>query len=370
MTKRIKKLRSGFTTGACAAAAVKGALFLLVHGKKEDSVNIPFLSEGSVDIKIFSFKEKKGQAICSVIKDAGDDPDITHKAQIGASVTIAKSKQSAIVIRGGKGVGRVTKPGLEIPPGEPAINLGPRKMIQRAVMAVIENFDSQEICVDIEIFVDQGEKLARHTLNQRLGIIGGISILGTTGIVRPMSHDAYIATIQSSLSVARAMGVQTLFFTTGRRSERFAEGIFNQAPKEAFIQVGDFFGKSLDLASKMSFDQIVFVIFFGKAVKMAQGAYHTHAVNSELSLSSLSDWTYARTKDVDFSEKIKKTNTAREAFFMLKDHSPKVILDVSKKILQSAAAYAGSHIGLRSIVLDFNGAVAAQANLDKRGDKP
>ncbi|MCP3872121.1 MAG: cobalt-precorrin-5B (C(1))-methyltransferase [Desulfobacteraceae bacterium] len=366
MTKKGKKLRSGYTTGASAAAAVKGALHLLVHCQKKSAVTIPFLSDGSVDIQIFSLKEKESHVFCSVIKDAGDDPDITNKAEIGAAVSIHESDKSNIVIKGGLGVGRITKPGLEVPPGEPAINPGPRKMIKQAVRDVIENFDEKKQTVDIEIFVPQGEILAKKTLNHRLGIIGGISILGTTGVVRPMSHDAYIATIRSSLSVALAAGIRDLYFTTGRRSERFAEEIFTSDPKEAFVQTGDFFGKSLEMASEMLVKQVVFVVFFGKAIKMAQGVYHTHAAKSSLSLDKLSKWTYDRTKNATLSNKIKHANTAREAFFMLKEDHTEVIQDVSKKIVHSAAAYASPHIHLKAIILDFQGKIIAESEFDRK----
>ncbi len=366
MTKKEKKLKSGYTTGASAAAAVKGAVYLLVHNKKKNFVTIPFLSKGSVDIQIFSLKEKQGRVFCSVIKDAGDDPDITNKAEIGAAVSIHESDKSNIVIRGGRGVGRVTKPGLEIPPGEPAINPGPREMIQQAVQDVIENFEDRKWTVDIEIFVPQGEILAKKTLNSRLGIIGGISILGTTGVVRPMSHEAYIATIRSSLCVASAIGVRTLYFTTGRRSERFAEKIFTSEPKEAFVQIGDFFGKSLEMVSEMPFKHVIFVVFFGKAVKMAQGVYHTHAAKSNLSLDQLSCWAYERTRDAELSDKIKQSNTAREAFFLLKENHKDVIQDISEKIVYSAAPYTSPHIRLKSVVLDFDGEVVAEVELNAR----
>jgi len=366
MPKKQKKLRSGFTTGAAAAAAVKAALFLLVHGEKKQAVTIPFLSEGSVDIPVFTLKEEKGRVVCSVIKDGGDDPDVTNKAEIGASVSIHEAPENQIVILGGKGVGKITKPGLEVPPGEAAINPGPVKMIRQAVSDVLTDPDSCHR-VDIELFVPRGETLAKHTLNHRLGIVGGISILGTTGVVKPMSHDAYIATIKSSLSVARAAGVQTLFFTTGRRSERFAEGLFNSHPKEAFVQVGDFFGKSLELVSDMEFNHITFVVFFGKAVKMAQGVYHTHAAKSDLSLDELSRWSYEITNNSELSDKIKSANTAREAFFMLQDGYPDVIDDVCRKIVLSASSYALPHLELNSVILDFNGGVVAKSGPATRG---
>ncbi|WP_457553753.1 cobalt-precorrin-5B (C(1))-methyltransferase CbiD [Desulfobacula sp.] len=368
MAKKEKKLKSGYTTGASAAAAVKGALFLLVHKIKKDFVTIPFLSDGSVDIQIFSLIEKQERVFCSVIKDAGDDPDITNKAEIGAAVSIHQSGKSDIIIRGGVGVGLVTKPGLEVQPGQPAINSGPQTMIEQAVRSVIEGFDGKKWAVDIEIFVPQGETLTKKTLNERLGIIGGISILGTTGVVRPMSHEAYIATIKSSLSVALATGVRTLYFTTGRRSERYAEKNFKSVPKEAFVQTGDFFGKSLEMVSKMPFEQVVFVVFFGKAVKMASGVYHTHAAKSSLSLDQIAGWAYEKIHDSQLVDRIKQSNTARQAFFILKENYIEVIQDINEKILHSAAAFASPHIHLKSIILDFDGKIIAEAELkEKKG---
>lgn len=366
MAKKAKKLKSGYTTGASAAAAVKGALFFLVHGEKKRVVTIPLLSQGSVDIAIFSLKKEDDRVICSVIKDAGDDPDITNRAEIGAAVGMRRSAGSRIAISGGRGVGTVTKPGLEVAPGAPAINPGPVKMIRKAVTDVINQFETKNLAVDIEIFVPKGEMLARKTLNDRLGIIGGISILGTTGVVKPLSHQAYIATIKSALCVAQAAGIKTLYFTTGRRSERYAETLFSRDSKEAFVQIGDYVGRSLEMASQLAFDKIVFVVFFGKAVKMAQGFYHTHAAKSSLSLAKLSDWSLRLTKDAKLAKEIENANTAREAFFILKAQHRVVIEFISQKILFSARNHASADIELNAFVLDYDGTVTAEAELDKK----
>jgi cobalt-precorrin-5B (C1)-methyltransferase len=195
-----KKLKNGFTTGTAAAAAVKGALITLLEGDAPERVEIAFLSQGSVRIPLHScVREGQKRVACSVIKDAGDDPDVTHGAEIGARVEragpiLAFDPQGALPaplyrLRGGPGVGQVTKPGLDLPVGEPAINPGPRTMIRQAVEAVFRQ-SGLHCPLEIEIFVPRGESIARKTLNARLGILGGISILGTTGIVRPMSHAA------------------------------------------------------------------------------------------------------------------------------------------------------------------------------------
>ncbi len=276
----------------------RGHYDMILEGKKPSRVRIRLLTGDDIMIAIHSCRlRKRGEAICSVIKDAGDDPDVTHKAEIGARVALlASDKQSGkgqrpqIIISGGEGVGRVTKPGLEVEPGQPAINPGPKKMITQAIEEVLKEHHLVGT-VRTEIFVPQGKKLAEKTLNARLGILGGISILGTTGVVRPMSHDAFIATIESALSVARACGLKRVVLTTGRRSERFAQDCWGRIPSEAFIQIGDFFKLSLESAAKRGFVHITLAVFFGKALKMAQGVPHTHAAKSSLTLDKLSGWT-------------------------------------------------------------------------------
>ena len=279
-----KELKRGFTTGAAATAAVHAALLSLLQQERFtqvergkvallESATIRCLNNEWLTIPIHRVRllsPHKAEAI--VIKDAGDDPDVTHKAKIGARVSIVDdaeengakkpsingqakkiSDSPSILLIGGNGVGRVTKPGLEIPPGEPAINLGPRTMMVQAVNRILERHPLPHgKAVQVEVFVPEGKLLAEKTLNARLGIVGGISILGTTGIVRPMSHDAYIATIRSGISVAQAMACDTLIFTTGRRSERFAMERFPDLPEEAFIQIGDFFKASLEAAATPS----------------------------------------------------------------------------------------------------------------------
>jgi len=360
-----KKLRKGFTTGAAAAAAVKASLASF-FSKPPKSVEIRFLTNETKQIDIQSVKKISENTIeAIVIKDAGDDPDITHKAQIGARVTLLDSKGCSINITGGKGVGTVTKPGLELPVGEPAINPGPRKMIQNSVKEVFARFNIQHKQVDIEIFVPKGEELAKKTLNARLGIIGGISILGTTGIVTPMSHDAYIATIKSGVSVAAARGMDTLVFTTGRRSERFAMEKFKDLGEEAFIQTGDFFKASLDMALlQPEIQTIVYTVFFGKAVKMALGFEHTHAAKSELTLKRLSKWAVDITGRQDLAGLIADSNTARHAFSFISPEYPELICHVGEKIKENAIRFSGHKLKIRVIILNFDGKVAFDSKQD------
>lgn len=357
-----KKLRTGFTTGTAAAAATKGALRLIMEGQKPQSVQIRFLTGDKITIAVHRcHSPRAGLAECRVIKDAGDDPDVTHKAEIGARVALTRTKTGRrsghgpqILIRGGPGVGRVTKPGLEIPPGQPAINPGPRRMITEAILDVLGT-DSGEYAVSTEIFVPRGRELAEKTLNARLGIVDGISILGTTGIVRPLSHDAFVATIESALSVARAAGLDEVFLTTGRRSERHAQTHWPRMAPEAFIQIGDFFKMSLASAAKRGFNRVTLSVFFGKAVKMAQGVPHTHAAKSALAMSKLAQWVFEIAGDRNLSQTVLAANTARQAFDILQEACPEAIHDVGRRIVESAKQFASAELKVRSVIFDYKG---------------
>jgi cobalt-precorrin-5B (C1)-methyltransferase len=261
-----------------------------------------------------------------------------------------------IRIAGGEGVGRITKPGLEVPPGKPAINPGPLKMITQAVDTVLKRLD-RRASVRVEVFVPEGRKLSEKTLNARLGIVDGISILGTTGLVKPLSHDAYIATIRSAMSVARAQGNDRIVLTTGRRSERFAQAAFSDLPEECFVQIGDFFKQSFEMAAFKGFKRICIAVFFGKALKMAQAIPHTHAGKSTLTLRRLGKWTRRLTRDAAFGKRIDDANTAREAFYLLIDRHPEVVAYVGKRIVAAAHEFIHTPTRVQSVVFDYDGAV-------------
>jgi len=353
-----KKLRTGFTTGTAAAAAAKAALYMLFTHKPVHTVKVELLTGDVMTIPVNDCRiESDHTAICTVIKDAGDDPDITHRAIIGARVKCFNKKdRNPVLIKGGGGVGTVTKPGLEVSPGEPAINPGPRKMITSAIHEVLRSFKVDRP-VEVEIFVPEGKRLARKTLNQRLGILGGISILGTTGLVKPMSHEAYVATIRSSLSVANAMGLSDVVMTTGRRSERYAQSLLGDKLEEAFVQIGDYFKLSLQMAAEKGFQQIILAAFFGKALKMAQGTPHTHAAKSRLTMEKLTQWIRQDHGDNGLSRTIAACNTAREALSYLQNGHLDLVSLVGTRMIQSACGFAGSKVSIRGIIFDYNGMV-------------
>lgn len=271
----LKPLRHGYTTGACAAAATKAALITLLDGSAPDSVGM-LLNSGSsakeVMFDIVSPTISPGSARCGVRKDAGDDPDVTHGLVIFSEVSLLPEGAAGEVrFLQGKGVGRVTLPGLEIPPGEPAINPVPRRMIREAVQEVL-SLRGLQYAVAVTISVPGGEEIARKTMNARLGIIGGISILGTTGIVTPCSIDAWITSIRYSIAVAAANDSTTLALTSGHRSERLLRRLWPDLRDQECIHYGNAIGCSLQLVREHGgFSRVIVAVMLAKATKLAQG---------------------------------------------------------------------------------------------------
>ena len=356
-----KKLRTGFTTGTAAAAAAKGALLCIIEEKAPERVEIELLTGDPILIPIeHCVMEQPNTARCTVIKDAGDDPDITHGAEIGARVIVHEKNggTNSVEITGGEGVGVVTKPGLEVPPGEPAINPGPRKMITRSVLSVL-NEHGKSAPVSVEIDVPKGGELTQKTLNERLGIIGGISILGTTGIVRPLSHESYTATIESALSVAVAMNNDRVVFTTGRRSERFAQAIWPDLPVESCFKKGDNIQLKQHAPSHKIIKSNKISGFLGKAVKMAQGIPCTHAAKSKLTLTRLADWASREVNDSSLTEDILNANTARHAFDFIYGKYPELIVFVGKQVINFANSFIKRKDALiRSVIFYYEGRIA------------
>ena len=261
---------------------------------------MPLPGGGSLTVALSRHGRQGDTGEAVVIKEAGDDPDVTNRAEIGARVwrLAAPGPAEEIAFRAGTGVGRVTKPGLVVAVGEPAINPVPRRMITKALRQVWAAVGPEApLRLAVEIFVPRGQELAQHTLNPRLGIVGGISILGTTGLVKPFSHQAYRATIAASLRVARAAGLSHIAFSTGGKSEGYLKGFLPDLPEEAFVQLGDYVRFALKVAAGMRFTEITTAAFFGKALKIAQGFGHTHASQGLADLKDLGRWTLDLTGD-------------------------------------------------------------------------
>ena len=270
-------LRSGYTTGACATAAAKGALLALIHQRRFNKAQIRLPVGSSVTFSLQTCYYTATEGVASVIKDAGDDPDVTHQAEICARVTWRD--EPGVRFARGAGVGLVTKPGLSIPPGEPAINPVPRQMLTEMVEAILDRTQNVSCGVEIEISVPNGEALAQKTFNPRLGIVGGISILGTTGIVVPYSTAAWEASVVQNIDVAVAQACPHLVFVVGGRGERFAQRFF-AFPQIAFVQIGEFFGRSIRHAATVGAQRVTLAAMIGKLSKFAAGRESVHSRKS------------------------------------------------------------------------------------------
>ncbi len=352
----MKKLRSGYTTGACAAAAAKAAVLLLGGQSAPQVVEIPFPDAGRHQFKVIKCSwssENEKLAGAEIVKDAGDDPDVTNGASIIAyarfapTPTFKEENPDKIIILGGKGVGKVTKPGLAVGVGQPAINPVPEQMIRQAVREAREETQlDQDECIEITITIPQGEELAKKTLNYRLGIIGGLSILGTTGIVRPVSAAAWTATISTSMSVAKEVGLNDIVLSTGRTSEL---AVMNDLglPEEAYVMMGDYLQFSLQEAKKYQFSRIHLCGMWAKILKGAMRIPQTHVRNGALEISAAIDFLGSIGVEEFILTDLKDANTAREIYLRLvADNKEKIIAKVCKEAQSYAQEVSGLPVAL------------------------
>lgn len=267
-----KKMRCGYTTGTCAAAASKAAAQALLTGSKVKNVDILIPKGGQLSLSVHRCERSGESVICSVIKDSGDDPDVTNGIEVCAKVSLIGS---GVEIVGGNGVGTVTKAGLDQPVGEAAINSVPRKMIAQAVEEAAE-LNEYRGGFRVVISVPQGEELAQKTFNPRIGIVGGISIIGTTGIVEPMSNSAIIETIRTEANIRRSEGRKALILTVGNYSERFIAENLPQLSEQC-VMCSNFIGDAIDIGINLGFRDILIYGHIGKMVKLGSGIMNTHS---------------------------------------------------------------------------------------------
>ncbi|MET7958953.1 cobalt-precorrin-5B (C(1))-methyltransferase [Micromonospora zamorensis] len=305
-------LRTGWTTGACATAAAKAAVTALVTGEIQPDVEIGLPAGRRVRFpvercEVTGTPPERAEAV--VVKDAGDDPDVTHGAELTA--TVDWTDVPGLRLAGGAGVGTVTKPGLGLAVGGPAINDTPRRMIGDAVAEVV---DLSEVGVRVVISVPRGEIMARKTTNRRLGILGGISILGTTGIVRPFSTASWRASVVQAVHVMAAQGEPTVVLCTGGRTERAARALLPELPEVCFVEVGDFTGAAVTAAVGDGMTGVVFVGMAGKLAKLAAGVLMTHYTRSTVDLSLLGAVTAEAGGDASLVAAVTEANTGRHAY--------------------------------------------------------
>ncbi len=274
-------LRSGFTTGSCATAAAKSALWALLSGDEYKECPIQLPNGEVVTLPVSKVTLQRDKATAVVIKDAGDDPDVTHGCEIGATVSF--NDLGEIRFLQGEGVGKVTLPGIGLPIGEPAINKTPRQMIRHELSALYLGG------LDVELFVPKGKELALRTFNPKLGIVEGISIIGTSGIVRPFSSEAFVEAIRREVEVCLAVGSPRLVINSGAKSERFVKKEYPDLLPQAFVHYGNFIGETLRVAGELHVNEVTMGIMLGKAVKLAEGFLDTHSKKTVMNKAFLKE---------------------------------------------------------------------------------
>jgi cobalt-precorrin-5B (C1)-methyltransferase len=359
MTLPDRPLRRGWTTGACAAAAAKAAYAALVTGEFPDPVEVSLPRGGRPSFSLAVKRQEADWASAGVIKDAGDDPDVTHGALVLVTVR-AGTPGSSVIFRAGEGVGTVTRPGLPLPPGEPAINPAPRRIIRDAVteVAIAANVACD---IEIEIAIPGGEALAARTLNRRLGIMGGLCILGTTGIVVPYSCAAWIHSIYNGIDVARAAGHAHIAGSTGSSSEA-AIAKLHDLPETALIDMGDFVGGMLKYLRTHVVPKVTIAGGVGKMTKLAQGLLDLHSRRGAVDLAALARFARAAGASASLEARILASNTAAEAFAHAADEGVALGDEVARAAQQAAArALAGAGINIEIVVFDREGRLVGRA---------
>ena len=348
-----EKLRTGWTTGSCSAAAAKAAARALVTGEPQTRVDIKLPNKGEerrVEFPLERCEMGGSWAEAVVVKDAGDDPDVTDGAHLTARVSW--KDEPGLDLDRGEGVGLVTKPGLGLVVGGPAINETPRRMISYSVREVL---DPQERGVRVVISVPGGERMAEKTTNARLGIVGGISILGTTGIVRPFSTAAWAASVVQAVNVMGAQGHDTFVLSTGGLTEKAAMRLLPDLEEVCFIEVGDFTGQAIKRAVENGLGTCFFVGMAGKISKLAAGVMMTHWTRSKVDNTLLAEITERAGGSPELIDEIKGANTARHAYELWRaadlEKAPHLLCEEAAKNLET---YAEGKLEVHVILVDFD----------------
>ena len=323
----MEKLRNGFTTGSCAAAAAKAAAKMLLGGGRVEKVSIVTPKGVVFDAVIEDISICGDSVKCAVRKDGGDDPDITTGALIYSEVSF--SEEPGITINGGKGVGRVTRPGLDQPVGAAAINSVPRKMITAAVSETADLYGCEE-GLTVTVSVPEGEKLAERTFNPKLGIEGGISIIGTSGVVEPMSEQALLDTIKVELSQKKAEGCTEVFISPGNYGLDFMRETYG-IDIDRSVKCSNFIGKTIDMICGMGFEGMLLTGHAGKLVKIAGGIMNTHSKEADCRMEIIASAAARAGADTEVIYAVLGCLNTEEAFSILKDKG--LLRNVSERIM-------------------------------------
>ncbi|GAB2667291.1 cobalt-precorrin-5B (C(1))-methyltransferase [Saccharopolyspora gloriosae] len=357
-------LRYGWTTGACATASTAAAYTALLTGTFPDPVEIVLPKGHRPAFALARERLDAGSAMAAIVKDAGDDPDVTHGALVSATVRRAEPG-AGVVFRAGTGVGTVTKPGLPLPVGEPAINPVPRKLIREVVQRVAAEHGGTGDVV-VEISVENGEELARHTWNPRLGILGGLSILGTTGVVVPYSCSAWIDSIRRGVDVARAEGLTHVAGCTGSTSEKLVERTYELAP-EALLDMGDFAGAVLKYLRRNPVPRLTIAGGIGKLAKLADGHLDLHSKRSQVNFALLANIVGDAGGSAEFTHRVRNANTALEALTLCQEAGiPLGDLIATRARDFSLTTLQGAPIDVEILVINRAGDLVGHAPFEQR----
>ncbi len=352
-------MREGFTTGACATAASLGATRALLRRQPVDVVTVHLPIGRDAAFALTRCELGTEAARCGVIKDGGDDPDATHGAEIIS--TVSWRDEPGLELTGGAGVGVVTRPGLGLAVGGPAINPVPRRMITEHVAA--EAATILATCgLRVEISVPRGEEIARKTLNGRLGIIGGISILGTTGIVKPWSTAAWRASVLQAIDVAAANGQEHIVLSTGGRSEGYSMRLLPHLPELAFVEMGEFTGAALERCVARGCRRVTLVGMVGKFSKLAQGHVMTHVAANQVDLAFLATVAAACGASTSIQREIRAANTARHFQEIALTHGLTEVFDrLAEMVRGRSVALVGQRLTVACVLFDFDGSILGTA---------
>jgi len=354
-------LRTGFTTGACATAAAKAAFEALLTGRFPDPVMIALPRGGEARFALAEQRIENAVAHAAVVKDAGDDPDVTHGALVRASVRRLPAG-AGVVFRAGEGVGTVTLPGLPVPVGEPAINPVPRRMIAEAIAGVATNHGVSP-GAEVTIAIPNGARLAERTMNPRLGIVGGLSILGTTGIVVPYSCAAWIHSIERGIDVARALGLGHIAGATGRTSEAAVQRLFD-LPESALIDMGDFVGGMLKYLRRHPVPRVTIAGGAGKLAKLATGQLDLHSKRGQADPAFLAALAAEAGTAQSLCALIKGARSVAQALNLAEDAAPTIATRIAERARLTALGVltqAGERIALDVVVFDRDGRLIGRA---------
>lgn len=353
-----EKLRTGYTTGTSATAAAKAALLSIINQTKIENVDVKLPKGNFIKIPINFCQFDQNRAKCSVIKDGGDDPDVTHGAEIVVELSFT-DKINEIEIDGGEGVGIVTKPGLGLELNKAAINPVPKKMISENLREIIDKYLLKK-GIKVVISVPKGKELGPKTDNPRIGILNGISILGTSGIVIPFSTASYAASIRQNLDVAIAMGNNIVVLTTGGRSEDFAKKIVD-LPEHCFVQMGDFSGYTIQQCARKEIKKAYVVGFIGKLAKMAAGVKQTHVKGSKVDMNFLAELAKKCNASEKTIESIKKANTARHVSEIIIENNVRGFFEeICNETYKHMRKHSEEKVPLDVILFDFEGNILAR----------